>query len=113
MKSGKGIKNCIQTYLEKKIKNYLEVTFLLLIFVSNNLDKPMEKNTYSCFTWSLSDVERHLQENNEAIGKQIELTDEDKEYILDEAITECEDKIITIINEAIQNIISNEYNDID
>lgn len=69
----------------------------------------MTKHKYSAFQWEVADVEMQLEGVNDALGKTIDMTDEEKEDILDEAICDCEDEIITIINEAIQNIIIRRY----
>ncbi len=69
----------------------------------------MTKHKYSAFQWEVGDVEMQLEGVNDALGKTIELTEDEKEDILDEAILDCEDEIMTIINETIQNIIIRRY----
>jgi len=69
----------------------------------------MTKHKYSAFQWEVADVEMQLEGVNDALGKTIELTEDEKEDILDEAILDCEDEIMTIINETIQNIIIRRY----
>lgn len=69
----------------------------------------MNPYKYSAFQWEVADVEMQLEGVNDALGKTIELTEDEKADILDEAIVDCEEEIMTIINETIQNIIIRRY----
>ena len=65
----------------------------------------MYKVNYTAFNWVVDDVELQLQGIVDTLGKDIPLTEEEKEDILDEAIKLCEDDIIYIINNTIQSLI--------